>query len=131
MLVAAELLAAGKLGDAWQARRSQRQHQLPGPERDLRAVAVDDDGPSVALPDGGLTGRRAPVVELHDLRVHLEPVADLVLRREHRPVRRERKIRQMVVPDWVVQRERLVALAPRVTWPLVALHDDRRDAELA
>ena len=131
MLVAAELLAARDLRDAGQAGRPQRQHQLPGPERDLLARAVDDDSPSVALPDSGLAGGRGPVVELHDLRVHLEPVADLVLRREHGPARRERKVGQVVVPDRVVQRERLVAPAPRVTRPLVSLDDDRRDPELA
>ena len=58
--------------------------------------------------------RRAPVVELHDPGVHLEPVADLVLRREHRPVLGELEVRHVVVPDRVVQAERLVALAPGV-----------------
>src|ERR1700674_2454279 len=37
----------------------------------------------------------------------------------------------MVVPDRVVQGQRLVALAPRVAWPGIAFDDDRRDAELA
>src|SRR6185295_11216665 len=74
--------------------------------------------------------RRAPVVELHHPRVHLEPVADLVLRREHRPVLGELDVRQVVVPDRVVQAERLVALAPRVPGALVALDDDGRDTEL-
>ena len=54
----------------------------------------------------------APVVQLHHLGVHLQPVADLVLGREHRPVSRERQVRQVVVPDRVVQAQRLVALAP-------------------
>ena len=53
---------------------------------------------------------RAPVVELHHPRVHLEPVADLVLRREDRPVLGELDVGQVVVPDRVVQAERLVAL---------------------
>ena len=78
-----------------------------------------------------LAERRAPVVELHHPRVHLEPVADLVLGREHRPVLGELDVRQVVVPDRVVQAERLVALAPRVAGALVALDDDRRHAELA
>src|SRR4029079_5523471 len=80
---------------------------------------------------GALGGRRAPVVELHHPRVHLEPVADLVLRREHRPVLGELDVRQVVVPDRVVQAERLVALAPGVAGALVALDDDRRHSELA
>ena len=36
---------------------------------------------------------RAPVVQLHHPRVHLEPVADLVLRREDRPVLGELDVR--------------------------------------
>ena len=73
---------------------------------------------------------RAPIIELHDLGVHFQPVADLVLRREYRPVLRERQIRHMVVPDRIMQAERLVALAPAVAGPLVLLHDDGRHAEL-
>ena len=56
----------------------------------------------------------APVVELHHPRVHLQPVGDLVLGREHRPVGGELDVGQVVVPDRVVQAQRLVALAPRV-----------------
>ena len=72
-----------------------------------------------------------PVVQLHHARVGLEPVADLVLRREDRPVVRELDVRQVVVPDRVVEAERLVAAAPRVARPRVAVDDDRRDVELA
>src|SRR6266566_1015797 len=37
----------------------------------------------------------------------------------------------MVVPDRVVQGQRLVALAPRVAGPRIAIDDDRWHAELA
>ena len=56
-----------------------------------------------------------PVVELHDLRVRLEPVGDLVLGGEHRPVVGELQVGHVVVPDRVVQAQRLVAAAPLVT----------------
>ena len=110
-----------------------REHELLGPQLDLLAVAVDDDRPLAVASskDADLHGRGAPVVELHHLRVHLQPVADLVLGREHRPVLGELDVRQVVVPDRVVQAERLVALAPGVAGALVALDDDRRHAELA
>ena len=48
----------------------------------------------------------APIVELHHLGVHFQPVADLVLGREDRPMIRERQIGQMVVPDGIMQAER-------------------------
>src|SRR4051795_11282950 len=70
-----------------------------------------------------------PVVELHHARIHLEPVGDLVLGREHRPVIGKREVRQVVVPDRVVQAERLVALPPGVAGARVLLDDQRRDAE--
>src|SRR5712692_5399171 len=37
----------------------------------------------------------------------------------------------MVVPNWVVQGQRLVAPAPRVAGPCIAIDDDRRHTELA
>ena len=61
----------------------------------------------------------------------LEPVGDLVLRAEHRPVVRELDVRQVVVPDRVVQAQRLVPVAPLVTGARVLVDDDRRHAELA
>ena len=73
--------------------------------------------------------RRAAVVELHHLHVHLEPVAHAVLRREHRPVLGKRQVRHVVVPHRVVQAERGVALAPGVAGALVLLHHHRRHAE--
>ena len=87
--------------------------------------------PLLAVEGGRAHGRGAPVVELHHPRVHLQPVADLVLGREDGPVLGELDVRQVVVPDRVVQAERLVALAPGVAGALVALDDDRRDVELA
>ena len=103
-----------------------------GSQRDLLAVAIDDDGPFLLrrVVFRALGGRLGPVVQLHHLGVHFQPVADLVLGREHRPVLREVDIGQMVVPDRIVQAERLVALAPGVAGALVLLDDDRRHAEL-
>ena len=108
-------------------------HELAGAERELGAVALDDHGPRPGLLVVARAARLGgpPVRELHHPRVHLQPVAELVLRREHRPVVGEREVRQVVVPDRVVQAERLVAPPPRVAGPGVALDDDRRHAELA
>ena len=77
-------------------------------------------------------GRGAgPVVQLHDLGVHLQPVADLVLGREHRPVLREVDVGQMVVPDRVMQAERFIAVTPGIAGASVFLDDDGGHAELA
>src|ERR1022692_5120510 len=75
---------------------------------------------SVVIPAATARARRlriAPVVEFHDLRVRLKPVGDLVLGREDRPVVREPQVGQVVVPDRVMQAERLVAAAPLVAGP--------------
>ena len=96
------------------------------------AVAAHDNGPFLLLVviDSALGLGRGPVIQLHHLGVHFQPVADLVLGREDRPVPGKVDIGQMVVPDGVMQAERLVALAPAVAGPLVLLDDDGRHAEL-
>ena len=133
MLVAPEDVHARDLGHLRLAGHARRHDELLRPQRELGAVVLDDEAPlpCLGVVRRGLRLRRAPVVELHDPRVHLEPVADLVLRREHRPVLGELEVRHVVVPDRVVEAERLVALAPGVAGTLVALDDDRGDAELA
>jgi hypothetical protein len=81
--------------------------------------------------EGGFAGRGlGPVIHLHDPRVHFQPVADLVLGRKDRPVFRKIEIGQVIVPDRIVQAERLVAPAPLVAGPLVAVDHDMRDAQL-
>ena len=72
-----------------------------------------------------------PVVELHHLRVGLEPVGDLVLGREHRPVVGELDVGQVVVPDRVVQAQRLVAAAPLVARAAPCLSIDDASARRA
>src|SRR5258708_16264710 len=74
---------------------------------------------------------RAPVIELHHLCIHFEPVPDLVLRGEDRPVPWKGKIGQMIIPNRIMQAEGLVTLAPAVTRPFVFFDDDRRHIELA
>src|SRR5271166_5293148 len=131
VLVALEARHAGKIWNVGLGRHSGREHEMLRPQRDFPAVLLDEDGPFLLrlVVARLLAGRRAPVVELHDLRIHLEPVADLVLGREHRPVRRERQIGHVVVPDRIVQTEGLVAIAPAVAGPRVLLDDDGRHAE--
>ena len=109
------------------------EHQLLRAQHERLALALDLDGPLAGLlvVRRGLRLGARPVVELHHLGVGLEPVGDLVLGGEHRPVLGELDVGQVVVPDRVVQAQRLVAAAPLVagTGPLV--DDDRRHAELA
>src|SRR3954454_20803889 len=133
VLIAAEDVHARDVGHVRLAGHPRRHHELLRAQGQVRAVALDDQDPLAGLlvVPRALRRRRRPVVELHDPRVHLEPVGDLVLRREDRPVLGELDVRQMVVPDRVVQAERLVALAPRVPRMRVALDDDRGHAELA
>ncbi|MCY1220757.1 hypothetical protein D9M72_327850 [compost metagenome] len=131
VLVAQEVLGARHLRHVRVARHAEREHQLLRAQRHGLALALHLHLPALRGLVEARLGRvgGAPVVELHDLRVHLEPVADLVLGREHRPVVGEGHVGQVVVPDRVVQAQRLVALAPGVAGLGVALHDDRRHAQ--
>ncbi len=131
VLRALEAVHAGDLRQVRHAGHAGRHHQVLRAQRDRLSVAKELDDP---LPRGLIVARAAafgarPVVQLHDLGVHLKPVTDLVLGREHRPMVGERQVRQVVVPDRVVQTERLVAVAPGVAGPVVLVDDDRRHAE--
>ncbi|MNN06142.1 hypothetical protein D3C81_1189240 [compost metagenome] len=64
-----------------------------------------------------------PIIELHDFGVHFQPVANLVFRGENWPVIREGQVRHMVVPDRVVQAQRLVATAPLIARTLSLVDD--------
>ena len=63
------------------------------------------------------------------IRVVFQPVADLVLGRENRPVVGELHVGQVVVPDRIVQVEGLVALTPGVTRALILFDDDGGHSE--
>ena len=125
-LLAAEAVHAWKLWNLRHARHASRQYQLLRPQRDPLPAAVDGDSPLLArlVEPCALAFSRCPDVELHDLSIHLQPVAHLVLGREHRPMVRERQVRHVVVPNGVVQAERLVAVAPAVAGSGILLDND-------
>ena len=114
------------------ARHAGGKHQVLGADDLALAVALYRHFPfllgRVVARVHAVGGR--PVVHLHHLGVHLQPVADLVLGREHRPVGRKRQVRQVVVPHRVVQAQRLVAAAPLVARAGVAVNHDVRHAQL-
>ncbi len=131
MALALEILHAGIGRQVRDGRHAGGEHELLRAQRHGLAVAQHLDGPFLGfgIVSGRAALRPAPIVELHDLRVHLQPVADLVLRGENGPVVGEGQVGKVVVPDRVVQMQRLVAAAPLVAGPLVLVDDQGRDAE--
>ena len=132
VLAPTEERRAGKFWHAGPARHAGGQHQMAWLQRDRLALAHDLNRPLLrCLVEGRAQafGRR-PVVQLHQLGIGLEPVAHLVLRRVNRPVVWERQVGQVVVPDRVVQAERLVALAPGVAGLSVLVNDQRGYTQL-
>ena len=107
MLLAQKAVPAVKVGNIRLAGHARCKYQLLGPEHDLLAIAIDDDRPFLRsfIPFCRFGGGAGPIVQLHDLGVEFQPVADLVFRRKDRPVLREIDIGQVVVPDGVVQAE--------------------------
>ena len=108
------------------ARHARGQHQLLGPQGHGLAVAYHLDHPLAArlIELSTLTGRGVPVIELHDLGIHLQPVRDLVLGREHRPVCREGDVRHVVVPHRIMQTQGLVAIAPGIARTRILVDHD-------
>ena len=98
------------------ARDTECKNELLGSQHHLFALALHHHGPfPLGLIEGRFLGQGgAPVVDLHHLGVHLQPVAELVFGREHGPVVWERHVGQVVVPDRVVQTQGFVAVAPAV-----------------
>ncbi|MCY1229600.1 hypothetical protein D9M72_419690 [compost metagenome] len=132
MLLTPKALAALEIRDVRLAGHAGCKDELFRPQHHFLAVAVDHDRPFLRgfVPFGRLGGGACPVVQLHHLRIEFQPIADLVLWREDRPVFREVDVGQVIVPDGVMQAERLVALAPAVAWPLVPFEDDGGHAQL-
>ena len=130
-LLATKALGPRELRDFGHARHARRQHQMLRAQRNAFTSAIDDDDPFLAglVELGALAFRRCPAIQLHHPGVHFQPVAELVLGREDRPVVRERQVRHVVVPDGIVQAERLVAVAPAVAGTRVLLEDDGRHVE--
>ena len=71
-----------------------------------------------------------PEVQLHALDIGLEPVGELVLGDVGRPVRRKRHVGQVIDVHLIVQRQRVVALAPVVADARFAVDDQRVDVQL-
>jgi len=131
VLLALEFLHAGIVRQVRHAGLAGGNHQLLGAQGYGLAVAHDFDDPLaglVVVPCVLALGLH-PVIQLHDLGIGFEPVAHLVLGREHRPIVREGQVGQVVVPDRIMQAERLVALAPGIAGPVVLLDDDGRNVQ--
>jgi hypothetical protein len=71
-----------------------------------------------------------PEVQLHALDIGIEPVGEFVLRDIDRPVRRERHVGQVIDLHLIMQRQRVVALAPVVADPGLPIDDQRIDPQL-
>ena len=110
---------------------ARRKNQLFGPQHDRLPFAFNGHRPvpRVCVILGAAADRGMPIVQFHDLGVHLQPIADLVLRGEDRPMVGKRQVRQVVVPHGVVQAERFIAVPPRIAGATVLFDDDRRHVQ--
>ena len=130
---AAKILQAGNLGHARNAADAGRQHDMARMHGTLAAVgAAQRHRPALfhLVIAAALELGLGPEVQLHALDVGFEPVGELVLRDVGRPVRREQHIGQVVDLHLVMQRQRMVALAPIVADALFAVDDQRIDVQL-
>ena len=86
--------------------------------------------PALLVIASGDEGGAGPVVQLQALDVSLEPIRQLILRDIDREGRRERHVGQVVDVRLVVQRQRVIALAPVVADARMAVDNQRIDAQL-
>ena len=137
--VAGMQLGAGEVGEPGQVGREGDAAHAGGENQMARmhdapaAVgAAQRDGPLLALLVKAAADKlgAGPEIQLERIDVSLEPVRQHVLRDIDRPGRRERHVRQMINVNFVVQRQRVIALAPIVADARVAIDDQRVDADL-
>ena len=110
-----------------------RHHDVARAHLARRAVgAAQHDRPAAVrlVVGAALELGAGPVVELHALHIGLEPAGELVLRNVGRPVRRKRHVGQVIDLHLVVQRQRVIALAPVVADARLAIDDQRVDLQL-
>ena len=101
----------------------------------MRLAAVgpaQHHGPALLLlvVAAALEFRRSPEVQLHAFDIGFEPVGELVLGNVGRPVRRKQHVGQVVDLHLIVQRQRVIALAPVVADPRLAVDDQGVDLQL-
>ena len=76
----------------------------------LFTLKVDGPPPLAAIPACGLKIGLGPYVQFEQLGVGFEPLRKLVLGRKDRPVRREREVRQMIIPNRIVEHQLMVSV---------------------
>ena len=130
-LLPLEAAHAGNIRQAGPAEQPCRQDQLLRVERHGPAAAGDLELPFLArIVIGGRTALRpVPDIDVHYLGIGIEPIGELVLRRIDRPGLGIGKIRHGVEPARRVQRQALMAFAPRVGVALAALDHQGRHVE--
>ena len=114
--LAGEIFQAGNLRQIRYAADAGREHHMPRTHGPPDAGAAQRHGPAafVLVVTAALEFGPGPEVQLHGLDIGLEPVGELVLGDVGRPVRREQHVGQVVDLHLVVQRQRMIALAPVV-----------------
>ena len=130
---AGKILQAGNIRQARDAADAGRQHDVARMHGALAAVgAAQRHGPAAGLlvVAAALELGLGPEVQLHAVDIGFEPVGELVLRDVGRPVRRKQHVGQVIDLHLVVQRQRVVALAPVVADPRLAVDDQRVDLQL-
>jgi len=71
--------------------------------------------------------RAGPIAELHAFHIGLEPAGKLIFGDIGRPVRWKRHVRKVVDLHLIVQRQRVITVAPVVTDTLLAVYDQSID----
>mmetsp|Transcript_14521 Transcript_14521/g.38603 ORF Transcript_14521/g.38603 Transcript_14521/m.38603 type:complete len:787 (-) Transcript_14521:9-2369(-) len=131
LAVLAKLLLPLEGGHAREPVETGCQHELFRCQPHGLTIPLNRHGPLPrrAVPSGGRAPRIGPVIDAHDLHVHLQPVRNLILAGIDWPRLRELHVGQVRAPDGVVQRKGVVARAPLVPRARAALEHHVRHAE--
>lgn len=128
-----ERVLARELGPNWDmAEQACGQHYVFGLQYLLALLVLDFDR---ILPRRFVVfdlsyGRVKNNVEVHDLRVVLDPIGNMLLVEPAGPIAWESQERIVIRVDWGVRFDRFVSSPPRVTEPRRFVHDQVREVQV-
>ena len=114
-----------------EARIANGHHQMGGGQDRDFTILTNGDPPVLRLFVEGRSCAfgRSPDFEFHDPGICLKPIAHFILGRVDGPIFWKRQIGQMIIPNRVMERKRVIPRTPLITYPGILVDYEARNIE--